>query len=520
MRETRANDTEAPGVAHSEQDGLENTRLLTQILRVGLGAMTALVFASIVAIAAAHVSDRYNVNHVSGTWIALAQDARHGTLYRPLFEHGVFGGTWYMPLQFVLQAGASLVTGEYLVSGKLLEYSIYLAIIVLTFALVRRAGCSRLVSAALTSVVVLAPAGELAATTIRGDALPLLLQLAAMAIVARWTSRRSLVFAGILCALAVTAKLAAVWAPAAILLWLFFRNRKQIWVFAGTLAAALILVGGAFETASDGRMSDTLLAVGVSGNSGASSPFSGVPRLFDFTARTTGPVWLLLPFAAAAIGLAATQRRLTLYQVALLVQVPLLAVILADPGSDFNHLVDFVVVAVLVTGEFWGRFGQRGAEFSMVGILMALALLLGAANTYRESMKSDTADALKVLVGRAPNTTYPTHALQKYLAPRDRILSEDPAIPVFLGRRPLFLDASSMRRVGINHPAWLNTLKERLARRRFDKVVLIHPVQDNAWYKQLDFGTPIQRAIETHYRLLVRQPGRPLSYWVYVPRKN
>ncbi len=123
--------------------------------------MSAVTFLSAFLIAAAHVSDRYNVNHVSGTWLALASDARHGTIYRPLFDHGVFGGTWYMPLQFVLQGGVSYVTGEYIVSGKLLAYAIGLALLGVVYLLLRRLGCSRLVSAALVSAILLTPARSL-----------------------------------------------------------------------------------------------------------------------------------------------------------------------------------------------------------------------------------------------------------------------------------------------------------------------------------------------------------------------
>ncbi len=78
-------------------------------------------------------------------------------------------------------------------------------------------------------------------------------------------------------------------------------------------------------------MSETLLAVGGSGNSG-SSPAKAISRIFDLLVTRAGPIWLLLPFALMAIALMLSERRLTLYQLALVVQLPLLVVVFSDPG--------------------------------------------------------------------------------------------------------------------------------------------------------------------------------------------
>ena len=381
---------------------------VARLIDAGFAFLVAVAVGSVALVAVAHVDDRYNVNHVSGTWIALADDVRAGTLYRPLFEDGAFGGTWYTPVQFLLQAGAASISGEYIVSGKLLAYATALAVLGLLFFLLRRVGCSRLVSAALVSGLLLSQAGLFAATTIRGDMLPLLLQLGAVGLVARSVSRRSLLCAGALCALAISAKLTAVWAPVALVLWLFVRERRRLPAFALSFAMSLVLLLGAFELASRGRMSETLLAVGGSGNAEASSPLAGLPRLFDFVVNTTGPFWLLLPFVLIGYARALSTRRLTLYQLCLLVAVPLLALVLADPGSDFNHLVDLVALTLLVVGEEWRQSEQR-PDGAALRIAMAAALLLGSANAYRQPLQADTADAAKSLLGREA-TAYPSPA--------------------------------------------------------------------------------------------------------------
>jgi hypothetical protein len=488
-----------------------------RLIDAGLAFLVAIAFGSVVLVAAAHVDDRYNVNHVSGTWIALADDVREGAFYRPLFEDGMFGGTWYTPLQFLLQAGGASISGEYIVSGKLLAYATAGALIGLLFLLLRRVGCSRLVAAALVSGLLVSQAGLFALTTIRGDLLPLVLQLGAVGLVTRSVSRRSLLFAGALCALAISAKLTAVWAPVALVLWLFVRERRRLPAFAGSFAVSLLLLLGTFELASRGRMSETLLAVGGSGNAEASSPLAGLPRLFDFVVSSTGPFWLLLPFVLIGYARALSTRRLTLYQLCLLVALPLLALVLADPGSDFNHLVDLVALTVLVVGEEWRHSELRGPDGATLRIAMAAALLLGSANAYRQPLQADTANAAKSLLGReAP--TYPTEPLEQYVDERETVLSEDPAIPVLLDNRPILVDAVSVRRIGLNHPSWLADLAGRLDRREFDKVVLVHPIENDLWYRERNFGEPVQAAIRRDYRLVAHVRNRPLDYWVYAPR--
>ncbi len=69
--------------------------------------------------------------------MALAGYASEGTLYPPLYDGERFGGTRFMPLQFVFHAGLSHATGEYLVSGKLLVLVVSVALLVTIFAALR-----------------------------------------------------------------------------------------------------------------------------------------------------------------------------------------------------------------------------------------------------------------------------------------------------------------------------------------------------------------------------------------------
>ncbi len=136
-----------------------------------LGAAT-LVLTSYALVAFVHRSDRFQVNFISGIYTTLAARLNDGMLYPDLYDGEHFGGTRYMPLPFVLQAGLARLTTDYLIAGKLLAYSLTGILCIELFLILRRIGCGRCAALALIGLVLTSAAGFLAGTTIRGDLLP------------------------------------------------------------------------------------------------------------------------------------------------------------------------------------------------------------------------------------------------------------------------------------------------------------------------------------------------------------
>ena len=142
----------------------------------GAGLVVSALAATAVAfVAVVHLDDRYAIDHASGARIALARYADHGVLYPPLVGEDTFGGTRFMPLPVMLHAALSRLTGEYLVSGKLLAVIAMLAVAVVMFVVLRRNDCPVPLAVGLVSVVATTQTGLLAATGLRADSLPLLL---------------------------------------------------------------------------------------------------------------------------------------------------------------------------------------------------------------------------------------------------------------------------------------------------------------------------------------------------------
>jgi hypothetical protein len=101
------------------------------------------------------------------------------------------------------------------------------------------------------------------------------------------------------------------------------------------------------------------------------------------------------------------------------------------------------------------------------------------------------------------------------------VLSEDPVIPILRDERPIVLDGFGLRRLGESHPSLLADLERRLDRRAFDRVVLIHSVDDLDWYDGISMGSVIRAAIARNYELVAKVKAPPHEYyWVYGPRAS
>jgi hypothetical protein len=493
----------------------DGTRL-TRSLSAGVVAVSVLVLASWALIAGVHVDDAYHVSWVSGSWIALARYANHGVLYPPFHDGDSFGGTRYMPLQFVLHAGLARVTGEYLVSAKLFAYASAGALYVLAFFVYKRTSGSWPLALGLVAAVLSSGTGLEAATTVRGDALPAALQLGAVTVVTR-RSRPATVLAGALCAFAFFSKLSAVWGAIAIVIWLAVRERSRLPSFLASLAACGGVLFGLFEAVSRGRMTSNILELAGAGQPHPFSVLAFADKIVR-AAQESGTMWVLLPFALAGIGGAILGRRLTIHHVAGLVALVVVLVVLTDLGAYRNHFLDVqILVGVLVAGV-WRESPPTETTF-MRGAILA-AVLLGTLASYDTEVVHDTKTAVHALRGR--DHGYEAAPLATVVSAGDRVLSEDPYVPVSRGEDPIVLDPFMLRKLVADHPDWQRQLIGEIEAHRFSKVVLVYQLvpADTWWWQTFDFGTPVATALTRNYRLL-DVPGyyrTPNHLWVYVPR--
>lgn len=481
-----------------------------RLLTAACVGFAAVAVGSWLLLAAAHAGDAYGVDHVAGTWLALAQRLGEGTLYPPLYDGESFGGTRYMPIPIVLQGGLGFVIDDYLVAGKLIAYTLMAALLVVVVVALRREGCPLPVAALLASTLLVTGTGITAATWIRHDTLPVLLQLLAVALVARSTTRNALLAAAALAAVALAAKVSAIWAPLAIGLWLLVRDRSRLPIFAAAFLGFAVTLLGVFEAITRGRMAENVVELGLSGARGFESFDWEQSRIRLIFGEGLGPVRLVVALALVVTAVGLWRRRLTLYQLSLIVLLPILAVVLADRGTSLNQLLDLQVLSIVVLGAAWS--GAR----PLARVTVALVVLVTGAMSYAQNV--EPFDAARALVDR---DTSRVPEIARRLDPRMSILSENPYVPIALGQRPVVLDAYMLWNLARRHPDARDDLVRRLDAHEFDAVVLFYRPEERAesrfvrfWFEKEHFGPEIVDAIARNYRVSTQVGDR----WIYVPK--
>ena len=196
---------------------------------------------------------------------------------RQLYDGFCSGGTRYMPLFFVLHSlVARLLGGDYVLSGKLLSLVVVILLISLTFVILRRFHVPRSFALLLALLVC---SQTLGLKQDRASA-PTLSRPCYSWVPSLWLliwahdspfllphSRR----------LAVFTKLSALWAPAAIALWLFRHNRREFLLFAASFIGFVVASAFAVQIVSDGRFLENL----------ATMAFAGVDREFAIQKSTS-----------------------------------------------------------------------------------------------------------------------------------------------------------------------------------------------------------------------------------------
>ena len=490
--------------------------------RLPTGANVVLVFSALVlfssyvATAVTHLNDTAHLDFVSGVWMALAQYTNAGTVYPEVYDGSFYGGTRYMPLPFLAHAGLARVTGEYLLSGKLLALMLAVGCCALVYRALRRAGCTVPVALALTSLLPADKVCYLAGTNVRGDLLAVVLQLAALAVATRARRSRGAVVAGLLCALAVLGKVTSLWAPAAICLCSFRRDRRFCVLFLGTWLAGLALALGALHLATGGRMLANFRA--LAGSTGETlrllpkAPF----RLLLFVAVDSPLLTLLMPFLVVEAVRAVRGRRLTAYHWAAFLCLPLLLVIYTDRGTTANHLIDLTALAVILVGFLWRSLGDwQGLTAGMQAPLLA-AVVWGGWSLWAAGMGHEARDLFAPEAWSALRAG-PHKPLAGLVGDDELFLTEDAYLAVARRQRPVVLDPYALVILEKKHPEWVADLAARVRRKEFTRIVLNYRLDldlrvDNDRYRIL-FGHTVAEAVRAAYRFEREAEG----YCLFVP---
>jgi hypothetical protein len=447
--------------------------------------------------------------------MALAQYFDDGTLYPELYDGEFYGGTRFMPLPIVLHGLAARITGEYLISGKVLGDVAMLGLLVAMIWVLRRLRCPLPLAMILAALMLTTNTGLAGSMSMRADVLPLLLQVLAVAMVANSSSSTATLGAAAFASLALVSKLSAVWAPIAIVVWLLTRDRRRLVSFSGAYVAfsgALLLL---FVGISDGRLLENVFGLSTSGITGLRSFVVAPYRFVHLLLGDATTAWAVAPLAVLAAWMAVRERQISVYLVSLICASGVVVAVLADAGTGWNQCIDLVVLTALVVGEFAGRLHvSSGSLPATTGKMMMTTIgfvLLWV--TVSGSIVTLAPDVIATVTGEA---AYRKEPLAGVATSRTTMLSEDPYVPMSLGQMPLVLDPFMLPRLEERRPNAVPDLIRRIERHEFDLVVLIEPLApvDRSWWRDLDLGLPVAQAILRDYVYA----GSMQGYYLYEPR--
>jgi hypothetical protein len=488
------------------------------ILRWALTVAGCVCVAVWLLLALVHIEDRYRVGHVQGHWMALAQYAAHGTLYPPLSDGERFGGTRHMPLPIMVNAAASRLTGEYLRSGKRVAFVLFAILLGLLITTLRQIRCPWPLAIALTGLLPATNTGRLAGCAPGGDVLPVVLQIAAL-LTTQAALRHGritwMIPAAGLAALGAASKLTGVWAALAVISWLAVRRqwRPLIWfaaVFAGTVTVTL----GMTDWISQGRFALTLRTLAFAGTPSPLGWIRAPNQLIFFGSEAAIAVWMMVPFAALGALAAWRSSAITVYHHALGWSLLLTLFVFADVGAGLNQLLDPAVLTILSVGLFASGLPPDRSGHVTLATSLGLALVWAGVTGVRGAVP-DLREAISAVSTRSTLPKYTPRPLASVLRPGERLLAEDPGIPVLLEQTPIVLDAFMLRRLDQVEPSVVDPLLRRIEHGEFAHVVLINPVdQEDVWWEYYHFGLRIRSAIVGAYALV----GNVDGYYLYQPR--
>jgi hypothetical protein len=483
--------------------------IVRAVLVVALGISVTVMLAKGVVV----LASGYDLNLVSGVWLALAADAREGLFYRGLSDAGAYGGTRYFPLLFLMIAAGMALGLSAITSGQVVSVLSAALLATTAWVLLRRAGVGALLALA-GAVLALAPYFvQQTILSIRAEPLAAACALWGAAAVAdrlgpgAW--RRWLLAAAVAFTLAVAAKPTAGYAAVAGILALAFARR---WRDAGALLAACLagwsLLLGGIWIASAGRAPEGFAALALGGEAPGALVGAG---LFVWPVQLVLTSWYLTAvFALTLAGFVMAPRdAIRLPGLFLVCAALAAAVALATPGTIMtNQFVEPYVAAVVCLA--WMTQARRSLR--ALGPIVLSGLLVWAATHEARRLARLLEDGAPA-AARASRADV-ADAVQRCGGP---VLAESPLVPIVAGQRPVLLDPFAFRVAALARPALADELIGRLGAREFPCVFLEYDpadeVRGRGWYRNVSLGQPVIEALARNY--VYR--GTVVGHRLYVP---
>lgn len=447
------------------------------------------------------ISNNTRLDHCSGEWVALAMDLADGVFYRPLLSEDGYGGTQYMPLQFVLNAALIKLGIPPLYGGYIITVSSTFGILIGVFYLLRHLGVETKLLIPCTLLILSTASARMATTSIRGDILPAALNIwglvfCAAVITRNW--RPSAVFwAAIFFTLAFTAKITTLFGFAAALTALFLNGRKKAACKLAILTATgILLCLVTIHFVSQGRALD---AFQVCASAGTRSVFgiTGPKRMVAALVRNDPKALSLFILSAACLLINLKKSWKELSSLVFIITGLATAVIFSWIGASYNHLLDISVAAVILLAVQLQR-KQLNLSFG-VNVLAILAIIAFGRLMYKSYTH----------IQGLKNVNYES-VLQRFNQSERPVLCENALLPVLAGQRPYLLNPFVFRIVIQKNPKIAKDFWRKLSEQYFGAVILISDPETKEGRECLNdhhIGPGFVKNLLKHYQPVERYHG-------------
>jgi hypothetical protein len=453
-------------------------------------------------------SNQGYMDTVAGVWSALEVDVAHGVFYRPVDGPDGFGGTRYVPVQFVLHAGVTrLMSGDLISAGHGLTLMAMVALILGAHLLLRRLGLPATTAAAAAVMILASRTAQEALLSYKGDALPAAFNVWGIAVCAAPAlGTAGAVTAAVLFTLAIGTKVTTVFGLGAVLIFLWLSGQRR--AAAIVLAVTLVGVGtlaAATVAASDGRVIEAWRA--GAGRATSLDALFKAPFTFARLVRQVPATLLFIQLGLAALLAVNLQRprKPDLGTWCFLATAAGMVLICSADGIDTNHLLDLHVASIVMLGVWLASAKPDARAFgiaalAVAGLAASMSLASGLMNRRAEASRGLFSEAVALVA----DTSRP-------------ILAENPLVPITAGQRPYMLDPFLYRINRPVYPAIEARLWKDLAAQRFGAVVLErdpHTDRGKRWYANAFFGAGFIEQMERFYE----ESGRVGDRIVYRPK--
>jgi len=451
-----------------------------------------------------------NLNHVSGAWTTLALDMTEGIFYRPLFSEEIgYGGTRFFPLYFSLHALIILIIDDPVISGCILTLTVSLILLSGIFFLLKKSRIETWIAALFTAFAVAGFSMQFGMTSIRGDLLPIALNIWGVIFCTDIKKIRPFI-ASIFFTLAFSAKITSVYGVFAVSVWLFLNSHTKsafkLCVFTGL---GILIVIAVMYFGSSGRVFN-IMSLCSSGGASLMSIVRGPLKLFYHLTKNDIPLFCLFCFALFRFFTIPKEKRISLPVVYWLSSIWITIFIFGSPGTVSNHLVDLHIASVFIlASDFTGKkmnYNMQTAIFALIAFILITPTVRGFFSSSNLSHRKQIEDIIS------------------FIASQDKsekpILSENPFIPVLAEEKIYLQDAFMFRLMKINDVSLAAPLYKKIEETGFKAIVFLNnPVKPEwhpQWYEIAHFGEGFIEAVQKRY-IFAKNIG---TYYIYLPKSH